>query len=86
MSVGSLISVRPISNSSRPRCGCRTRRGRPPSCSIAWWMIAVGVAYQEYHGVYGEAVEAALRFLFNAMAPKADETFPFKAAPHVVYG
>ena len=26
-----------------------------------------GVAYQEYHGVYGEDVEAALRFLFNAM-------------------
>jgi hypothetical protein len=30
-----------------------------------------GVAYQEYHGVYGEDVEAALRFLFNAMAAKA---------------
>jgi hypothetical protein len=26
-----------------------------------------GVAYQEYHGVYGEDVEAALRFLFAAM-------------------
>ncbi len=34
-----------------------------------------GVAYQEYHGVYGEDVEAALRFLFNAMSPKkADAT------------
>jgi hypothetical protein len=32
-----------------------------------------GVAYQEYHGVYGEDVEAALRFLFNAMAPKPEE-------------
>jgi hypothetical protein len=31
-----------------------------------------GVAYQEYRCVYGEDVEAALRFLFNAMAPKAD--------------
>jgi hypothetical protein len=29
-----------------------------------------GMAYQEYHGVYGEDVEAALRFLFNAMASK----------------
>jgi hypothetical protein len=27
-----------------------------------------GVAYQEYRCVYGEDVEAALRFLFNAMA------------------
>lgn len=31
-----------------------------------------GVAYQEYCCVYGEDAEAALRFLFNAMAPKAD--------------
>jgi len=29
-----------------------------------------GVAYQEYRCVYGEDVEAALRFLFNAMSPK----------------
>jgi hypothetical protein len=28
-----------------------------------------GVAYQEYRCVYGEDVEAALRFLFNAMSP-----------------
>lgn len=31
-----------------------------------------GVAYQEYHCVYGEDAETALRFLFNAMTPKAD--------------
>ncbi|HAI29781.1 MAG TPA: IS481 family transposase [Thalassospira sp.] len=29
-----------------------------------------GVAYQEYRCVYGEDAESALRFLFNAMAPK----------------
>ena len=29
-----------------------------------------GVAYQEYRCVYGEDVETALRFLFNAMSPK----------------
>ena len=34
-----------------------------------------GVAYQEYRCVYGEDVAAALRFLFNAMAPK-DEAGP----------
>jgi hypothetical protein len=33
-----------------------------------------GVAYQEYRCVYGEDVEAGLRFLFNAMAPKPDES------------
>jgi hypothetical protein len=32
-----------------------------------------GVAYQEYRCVYGEDVETALRFLFNAMSPKLPE-------------
>lgn len=44
-----------------------------------------GVAYQEYHCAYGEAVEVALQFLFHAMAPKADERFPFCGRPHTLY-
>ena len=44
-----------------------------------------GVAYQEYHGVYGEDVEAALRFLFAAMAPKSDEAIPFQGIPAMLY-
>ncbi len=44
-----------------------------------------GVAYQEYHGVYGEDVEAALRFLFNAMAAKSDPDFPFHGRPAMLY-
>jgi hypothetical protein len=44
-----------------------------------------GVAYQEYHGVYGEDVGAALRFLFNAMAPKPDDRFPFAGIPALIY-
>jgi hypothetical protein len=45
-----------------------------------------GVAYQEYHGVYGEDVEAALRFLFNAMAPKPEEDgSPFQGIPAAIY-
>ena len=43
-----------------------------------------GVAYQEYHGVYGEDGEAALRFLFAAMAPKNTEAFPFQGIPHML--
>jgi hypothetical protein len=39
-----------------------------------------GVAYQEYRCVYGEDVEAALRFLFNAMSPKPDGE-PFQGIP-----
>jgi hypothetical protein len=44
-----------------------------------------GVAYQEYHCVYGEDAESALRFLFNAMAPKADPTFAFQGRPKMIY-
>ncbi|NQW53858.1 MAG: IS481 family transposase [Rhodospirillales bacterium] len=44
-----------------------------------------GVAYQEYRCVYGEDVETALRFLFNAMAPKSSEADgevdPFQGIP-----
>ena len=44
-----------------------------------------GVAYQEYRCVYGEDVEAALRFLFNAMAPKQIDAFPFQGIPKLIY-
>ena len=44
-----------------------------------------GVCYQEYRNVYGEDVEAALRFLFNAMADKSDPEFPFRGIPAMLY-
>jgi hypothetical protein len=44
-----------------------------------------GVAYQEYRCVYGEDVETALRFLFNAMSRKADEADPFQGIPAAIY-
>jgi hypothetical protein len=44
-----------------------------------------GVDYDEYHCVYGEDVEAALRFLFNAMSPKPVEAFPFQGIPDMIY-
>ena len=44
-----------------------------------------GVAYMEYHCTYGEDVETALRFLFNAMASKKDEEFPFQGIPQMIY-
>ena len=43
-----------------------------------------GAAYQEYHCVYGEDVEAALRFLFRAMSPKESNDFPF-GIPGMIY-
>jgi hypothetical protein len=42
-----------------------------------------GVAYQEYRCVYGEDVEAGLRFLFNAMSEKTG--FPFQGIPQMIY-
>ena len=44
-----------------------------------------GVAYQEYHQVYGEDVGAALKFLFNAMCDKTTEGFPFQGIPQMLY-
>lgn len=44
-----------------------------------------GVAYQEYHCVYGEDAESALRFLFNTMAPKSEAEFPFQGRPMLIY-
>lgn len=43
------------------------------------------VAYEEYRCVYGEDVESALRFLFNAMAPKADPACAFQGRPKLIY-
>jgi hypothetical protein len=44
-----------------------------------------GVAYQEYHGVYGADVEAALRLLCAAMAPQPQAEFPFQGRPEMLY-
>ena len=44
-----------------------------------------GVAYQEYRCVYGEDAESALRFLFNAMAPKPDSEFLLQGRPLSIY-
>jgi|CXWL01.1.fsa_nt_gi hypothetical protein len=44
-----------------------------------------GAAYQEYHCVYGEDVEAALRFMFAAMSPKQDAQFVLEGIPSKLY-
>lgn len=44
-----------------------------------------GVGFQEYRCVYGEDAESALRFLFNAMAPKREAEFPFQGRPMLIY-
>jgi len=45
-----------------------------------------GFGYEEYRCVYGEDAESALRFLFNAMAPKPYmPEFPFQGIPDMIY-
>lgn len=62
-----------------------TRQGQPTLMLFSVVDDRSGVAYQEYHCAYGEAVEVALQFLFNTMAPKADERFPFSGRPAYLY-
>jgi hypothetical protein len=45
-----------------------------------------GVAYQEYRCVYGEDVETALRFLFNAMFKRVMESLGVEILPHMPAG
>ena len=44
-----------------------------------------GVAYQEYRCVYGEDVETALRFLFNAMSAKVEQDNSLQGIPDALY-
>jgi hypothetical protein len=48
-------------------------------------MIEVVFVTFKYHYVYGEDVEAALHFLFNAMTAKTTEGFPFQGIPEMIY-
>ena len=65
------------------------RAGAPTSMLFSVVDDRSGVAYQEYRCVYGEDVETALRFLFNAMAGKASseqgEGDPFQGIPAAIY-
>jgi hypothetical protein len=60
-------------------------RGQPQLMLFSVVDDRSGVSYQEYRCVYGEDVEAALRFLFNAMAPKPIDGFPFHGRPKLIY-
>jgi transposase len=60
-------------------------RGQPTLMLFSVVDDRSGAAYQEYHCAYGEGVEVALQFLFNAMSAKADERFPFCGRPRYLY-
>jgi len=62
------------------------QRGRPPTLMLFSVVDdRSGVAYQEYHCTYGEDAETALRFLFNAMAPKTEEALALCGRPLGLY-
>lgn len=44
-----------------------------------------GMCYQEYFSVQGEDTQTALRFLFNAMAPKTQPDCPLQGIPALLY-
>lgn len=44
-----------------------------------------GADFEEYRCVYGEDAEPALRFPFNAMAPKPEPEMPFQGIPEAIY-
>ena len=60
-------------------------RGKPTLMLFSAVDDRSGAIYQEYRCVYGETAEAALRFLFNAMAPKPEPELPFQGIPTVIY-
>ncbi len=60
-------------------------RGQPQLMLFSVVDDRSGVCYQEYRCVYGEDAESALRFLFNAMAPKTLEGLPFQGRPKMLY-
>jgi transposase len=60
-------------------------RGQPTLMLFSVVDDRSGAAYQEYHCAYGEGVEVALQFLFNAMSAKTDDRFPFCGRPRYLY-
>ena len=59
------------------------RRGQPTMMLYSVVDDRSGTSWQEYRCVYGEDAESALRFLFNAMAPKEDTAF--QGIPELIY-
>ena len=61
------------------------RRGPPVPMLFSVVDDRSGVAFQQYRCVHGEDVESGLRFLFDAMAPKPDDTPRLQGVPDALY-
>lgn len=60
-------------------------RGKPTLTLFSMVDDRSGANYTEYWSVYGEEVETALRFLYNAMAPKKVDGFLLQGIPKMIY-
>jgi len=79
------LSPSDLKHLEKPPAWVDPARGDP---TLMFYSVAddrSGVCYQEYHCVYGEDTEAALRFLFNAMSSKNIPNFPLQGIPETLY-
>ena len=60
-------------------------RGKPTLSLFSIVDDRSGASYIEYWSVYGEEVETALRFLYNAMSPKKNDNFLLQGIPKMIY-
>lgn len=79
------LSPSDLKHLEKPPAWVEPGRGNPTLMLYSVVDDRSGVCYQEYHCVYGEDTEAALRFLYNAMAAKSIEGCPFQGIPEMLY-
>lgn len=79
------LSPSDLKHLEKPPLWVEPGRGNPTLMLYSVVDDESGVCYQEYHCVYGEDTEAALRFLFNAMSGKPFDNFPFQGIPEMLY-
>lgn len=79
------LSPSDLKHLEKPPAWVEPGRGNPTLMLYSVVDDRSGVCYQEYHCVYGEDTEAALRFLFNAMSAKSLAGFPLQGIPEMIY-
>ena len=79
------LSPSDLKQLEKPPKWVQPRQGNPTLMLYSVMDDRSGSGYLEYHSVYGEDTEAALRFLFNAMFVKSIEGYLFRGIPKVIY-
>ncbi|WP_081705345.1 IS481 family transposase [Gloeobacter kilaueensis] len=79
------LSPSDLKHLHKPPAWVEPGRGNPTLMLFSVVDDRSGVCFQEYRCVYGEDVEAALRFLFGAMSPKEATGVDFGGIPAMLY-